>query len=266
MHPPADLSAWGNSAGWMPAESPVVRELPRLLEIGARIQFGGWSALQETAFGAVTFVGLTMVTFGGYASYTTGRAIWGGYKEFGILGALNALNPLYQLAKSAADTFMAADRGDWEAVGQGGVKTGVAAVGAAGAVAGIAGAVGRVAAIRVASSVSPGGAVRAYEVGTFAELQARSVVGDGLDLHHVGQAHVMSQVVSGYSRAHGPSIALPRAEHAMLPRQRGPAILGARDLLARDIQNLRRHTDTPTSSLRQIIRLNKEIYPEAFKK
>ncbi|HSN99787.1 MAG TPA: DddA-like double-stranded DNA deaminase toxin, partial [Candidatus Nanopelagicales bacterium] len=39
-----------------------------------------------------------------------------------------------------------ADRGDWEAVGQGGVKTGVAALGAAGAVAGIAGAVGRVAA------------------------------------------------------------------------------------------------------------------------
>ncbi|HSO00225.1 MAG TPA: hypothetical protein VLS89_18160, partial [Candidatus Nanopelagicales bacterium] len=82
-----------------------------------------------------------MVTFGGYASYTTGRAIWGGYKEFGILGALNALNPLYHLAKSAADTFMAADRGDWEAVGQGGVKTGVAALGAAGAVVGIAGVV-----------------------------------------------------------------------------------------------------------------------------
>ena len=38
------------------------------------------------------------------------------------------------------DTFAAADRGDWEAVGQGGVKTGVAAVAAAGAAAaGIAG-------------------------------------------------------------------------------------------------------------------------------
>ena len=46
MHPPADLSAWGNSAGWMPAESPVVKELPRLLEIGARIQRGDTMIIQ----------------------------------------------------------------------------------------------------------------------------------------------------------------------------------------------------------------------------
>ena len=127
VHPPTDLCAWGNSAGWMPAESPVVRELPRLLEIGARIQFGGWSALQETA-----------------------------------LGALNALNPLYHLAKSAVDTFAAADRGDWEAVGQGGVKTGVAAVGAAGAVAGVVR--GAVAGAEAAASGAAGTVARVEEL------------------------------------------------------------------------------------------------------
>ncbi|HSN96975.1 MAG TPA: RHS repeat-associated core domain-containing protein, partial [Candidatus Nanopelagicales bacterium] len=166
VHPPTDLYAWGNSAGWMPAESPVVRELPRLLEIGARIQFGGWSALQETALGALSFVGLTMVTFGGYASYSTGRAVWGGYREFGILGALNALNPLYHLAKSAVDTFMAADRGDWEAVGQGGVKTGVAAVGVVATVAGAAaaGAARGGAAGAARSGAAAGGATHYREV------------------------------------------------------------------------------------------------------
>ena len=77
--------------------------------------------------------------------------------EFGILGALNALNPLYHLAKSAVDTFMAADRGDWEAVGQGGVKTGVAAVGVVGAVAGAA--AGSVAARGTAARITSGSQV-----------------------------------------------------------------------------------------------------------
>jgi hypothetical protein len=33
------------------------------------------------------------------------------------------------------------------------------------------------------------GAVQAYEVGTADALQARSVVGDRIAVHHVGQAH-----------------------------------------------------------------------------
>jgi len=106
--------------------------------------------------------------------------------------------------------------------------------------------------------------VSAYEVGTFESLAERSVVGDGLDLHHAGQAHAMEQVVPGYSRTTGPSIALPHAEHAMISNLRGPVNLTARQVLARDIRNLRNSTNAPNSSLRALIQLNKNMYPEAF--
>jgi hypothetical protein len=106
--------------------------------------------------------------------------------------------------------------------------------------------------------------VSTYEVGTYDALRARSAAGDGLDLHHVGQAHAMEQIVPGYSRATGPAIALPAAEHAAVPTLRGTVDMSPRSLLARDIWNLRQHTNTPDSSLLKLIELNKTMYPEAF--
>jgi hypothetical protein len=38
--------------------------------------------------------------------------------------------------------------------------------------------------------------------------------------------------------------------------------MSPRSLLARDIWNLRRYTNTPNSSLQQLIELNKTMYPE----
>lgn len=106
--------------------------------------------------------------------------------------------------------------------------------------------------------------VSTYEVGTYDALRARSAVGDALDLHHVGQAHAMEQIVPGYSRATGPAIALPAAEHAAVPTLRGTVDMSPRSLLARDIWNLRQHTNAPNSSLLKLIELNKTMYPEAF--
>lgn len=105
----------------------------------------------------------------------------------------------------------------------------------------------------------------AYEVGTYDALRARSVVGDGLELHHAGQAHAMEQVVSGYSRAKGPAIVLPRLEHLKIPNLRGAIDLIPRQVLARDIWNLRRLTNAPSCRLRELVELNKQLYPEAFK-
>jgi hypothetical protein len=110
----------------------------------------------------------------------------------------------------------------------------------------------------------PSAVVEAYEVGRFAELAERSVVGDALDIHHVGQAHAMEQLVEGYSRIEGPAIALPQAEHALIPNLRGTVELTPRQVLAQDIWNLRRYTNAPNSSLQEVIRLNKEVYPGAF--
>lgn len=103
-----------------------------------------------------------------------------------------------------------------------------------------------------------------YDVSRFDDLASRSAVGDGLDLHHAGQAHVMEQLVPGYARSTGPAIALPRAEHAAIPNLRGATSLTPRQLLARDIRNLRRHTGAPNSSLQELIALHRSMYPGIF--
>ncbi len=109
-------------------------------------------------------------------------------------------------------------------------------------------------------------AVRAYEVGTADRLLARSVAGDGLDIHHVAQAHPMEQIATGYSRARAPAIALPAAEHALIPTVRGSFTGSARSQLAKDIMDLRDYTNAPRSSLQNLIRLNKIMHPVSFAK
>jgi len=110
------------------------------------------------------------------------------------------------------------------------------------------------------------GPVTAFEVGTADDLLARSVRGDKLDIHHVGQAHPLEQIVPGYDRATAPAIAVPRAQHSTIPTVRGPYTGTARDQLAKDIRDLRNYTDAPNSSLRELIDLNKQTFPNAFQK
>jgi RHS repeat-associated protein len=106
--------------------------------------------------------------------------------------------------------------------------------------------------------------VTAYEVGAADWLQARSVVGDNITIHHVGQAHAMEQLVPGYSRATGPTIAVPTMEHLQIPNLRGTVNLTPRGVLSRDILNLRTYTEAPNASLRDLIEINKQAYPGAF--
>ena len=108
--------------------------------------------------------------------------------------------------------------------------------------------------------------VQAFEVGTADALKARSVVGDGLDIHHVAQAHPLEQVIPGYNRATGPAITVPRAQHSTIPTVRGPFTGIARDQLANDIWDLRNYTDAPNSSLQDLINLNKQMYPGPYTK
>jgi RHS repeat-associated protein len=105
-----------------------------------------------------------------------------------------------------------------------------------------------------------------FQVGPFNELEGLSPVGDDLALHHVGQKHVMGQIIPGYDPQTGPAIALPTAQHRRIPNLTGEYNGTARDLLARDIRNLRNFTDAPNESLLELIRLNKRMFPEAFAK
>ncbi|MGV8005331.1 RHS repeat protein, partial [Photorhabdus temperata subsp. temperata] len=105
-----------------------------------------------------------------------------------------------------------------------------------------------------------------YEVSTFYDLQRRSKVGDKLDIHHAAQKHPAGQVITGYDPKVAPSIALPRGEHKLIPTMKGPYTGSARDLLAKDIRDLRNYTNAPPSAIKDLHNLNKEMYPEAFTK
>lgn len=168
-----------------------------------------------------------------------------------------------RIANGVYDTGKAIVNGDGHALGKAGAFAfGPGAIGKALGVAGKAAGIAKAA--TAVGDVAEVDRVSAYEVGTYDTLKTRSRVGDELDIHHAGQAHAMEQIVPGYERATGPSIALPSGEHALIPNLRGAVTMSPRTLLARDIWNLKAYTSAPSSSLQQLIQLNKTMYPGAF--
>ncbi|WP_420708465.1 RHS repeat-associated core domain-containing protein [Pseudomonas sp. LY10J] len=97
----------------------------------------------------------------------------------------------------------------------------------------------------------------------------------GLDSHHVGQKNLMKDLVEGYDPATAPAMLVPRTGHtiskegvgilsrAKVNKKTGLPFASGRDLLARDIKELRRvYPDVPNSKLQELIALNKTMYPE----
>jgi hypothetical protein len=109
-----------------------------------------------------------------------------------------------------------------------------------------------------------GGRVSAYEVAPANVLRARSVPGDGLDIHHAMQKGPAGQIIDGYNPNTAPAIAVPATLHENIPTIRGPFEGNARGLLAKDIRDLRNKTDAPNSALRELVNLNKQMYPGSF--
>jgi hypothetical protein len=108
--------------------------------------------------------------------------------------------------------------------------------------------------------------VQKYEVGKYKDLKNKSEVGDELDLHHVPQQNPAKQVVKNYNKNDAPSIALPKKEHAAIPKSKGEYSGTARSQLAKDIKDLRKNTKAPNSSLQELVKQNKATYPDAYKK
>lgn len=184
------------------------------------------------------------------------------YRQDGVSGVINNFNPVYQVLTSGYAARESWARGDYEGAAYNGFNSTFTAVSTAVSVVGIA---------RSAASIVPKG-VSPYQVGRFNKLKALSEAGDGLDIHHAGQKHPMSQLVPGYDPETAPSIAIPHREHLQIPTAKGPVpprgLPGgtARSQLAKDIWDLRRYTNAPNSALQELIRLNKELYKEAFLK
>ena len=91
--------------------------------VGLEIYLGVAQGTSELALDTAKSLVLNALTFGGYGTWQLDKAIWAGYQEDRYVGALNAVNPLYQLARGGADTYMAAERGNYRAAGATGVKT-----------------------------------------------------------------------------------------------------------------------------------------------
>lgn len=93
----------------------------------------------------------------------------------------------------------------------------------------------------------------------------------GLDAHHAGQSAAMKKVVENYDHATAPTILVPKVGHTI----KGPngivsrstkGLDNARDILARDIKELRRvYPDVPNSKLKELLEMNKNLYPELAK-
>jgi RHS repeat-associated protein len=97
----------------------------------------------------------------------------------------------------------------------------------------------------------------------------------GLDSHHAGQKNLMKDLVEGYDPATAPAMLVPRVGHTVskegvgilsrssINSRTGLPFTSARDVIARDIKELRRvYPDVPNPKLQELISLNKAMYPE----
>jgi Hemolysin coregulated protein Hcp (TssD) len=108
-----------------------------------------------------------------------------------------------------------------------------------------------------------------WQVGQYEKLRNLK---PGLDAHHVGQKALMSKFIPGYDPLKGPSILVPKAGHTIkgvngIVSRSTKGFSNARQVLARDIRELRRVYPTiPKSALKELIELNKKMYPKEFKR
>lgn len=116
-----------------------------------------------------------------------------------------------------------------------------------------------------------------FQVGLYEDL-VKVNRGTGLDAHHVGQKARMSNLVANCDLNKAPAILVPASGHSSIdpvrgrlstsainPRTKKP-FANARELLARDIRELRRvYPEIPNSQLQELIDFNKSMYPEMNK-
>ena len=103
-------------------------------------------------------------------------------------------------------------------------------------------------------------------MGTYGNLQKNSIVGDGLDLHHVPSSAVLRNINHNYRSKNGLSIALTRDQHRKFHLRRGYRPVNGLTLnqnLARDVRELRR-LGVPNSKIKEIIDFNVGKYSEHF--
>ncbi|WP_236644811.1 RHS repeat-associated core domain-containing protein [Sorangium cellulosum] len=122
---PVDVSTTGTSSGYVPQPVTVSPEHAGAGGPGTVVGqtlLGAAEGTRDLGFGIARSLALNALTFGMYGGYELSGAIWAGYEQDGILGALNAVTPLYHIGLGAADTALAIDGGDYREAGAAGTK------------------------------------------------------------------------------------------------------------------------------------------------
>jgi hypothetical protein len=182
----------------------------------------------------------------------------------GVAGAVNTLNPLYTLGVAGVETKIGIENGDIERATEG-AATGVFIIGSVFVGGRGAGAAeGAEAGAGAARGLVPG------EAGSFASLDARAIVGDALEPHHMPQA-----ALKFTSRGDGGALVLPKVEHVQTRTYgaKGIATRNAdagrpfRSVLARDIRDVRSIVGTKyDAGLRSLLEFYYENHPELIGK
>ncbi|XYH97996.1 RHS repeat-associated core domain-containing protein [Sorangium sp. So ce1128] len=129
--PPIDVNTYGTSSGYVPEPAPSTPERSTLGSVVGESLLGAGEGLGELSVGLGRSLVLNALTFGSYGAYEFGTAMWDGYKEDGLVGALNAVNPMYHILRAGTDAVLAAERGDHRAASAAGTKAAVLTLGAA---------------------------------------------------------------------------------------------------------------------------------------
>ncbi|KYF59822.1 hypothetical protein BE04_50915 [Sorangium cellulosum] len=129
--PPVDVNIYGTSSGYVPEPAASTPDRSTVGTVVGEGLLGVGEGLGELTVELGRSLVLSALTFGGYGAYEFGTAMWDGYKEDGVVGALNAVNPLYHALRAGTDTVVAAVEGDYRAAGAAGTKAVVLTLGAA---------------------------------------------------------------------------------------------------------------------------------------
>ncbi|KYG00644.1 hypothetical protein BE21_57195 [Sorangium cellulosum] len=129
--PPVDVNIYGTSSGYVPEPAASTPDQSTVGSAVGEGLLGVGEGLGELTVELGRSLVLSALTFGGYGAYEFGTAMWDGYKEDGVVGALNAVNPLYHALRAGTDTVLAAVEGDYRAAGAAGTKAVVLTLGAA---------------------------------------------------------------------------------------------------------------------------------------
>ncbi|WP_236643999.1 RHS repeat-associated core domain-containing protein [Sorangium cellulosum] len=125
MMAPVDVGTTGTSSGfasYLVTASPEHAGAAGPGTLVSQALLGAAEGTRDLGLGIARSLALNALTFGMYGGYELGGAIWAGYEQDGIFGALNAVNPLYHIGLGAADTALEIDGGDYREAGAAGTK------------------------------------------------------------------------------------------------------------------------------------------------